>query len=119
MKNGLLNETRYGLKTNSSSYLDGWHGIGPCPRRPPAFCRIRVWPPCPPARTPAGVRLAGKERGGPPTRSIHFCSEHKVKKNVNARFLQKIVTFPAKIRQKANKKISREKIFNKKNVEKN
>ncbi len=77
MKNGLLKETRYDLETKGSTYSDGWHGIEPCPRRPPAFCRIRVWPPCPPVHTSAGVRRAEKGRGGLPTRSNHPLSEHK------------------------------------------
>jgi hypothetical protein len=77
MKNGLLKETRYDFKTKSSTYSGDWHGIEPCPHHPPASGRIRVWPQCPPARTPAGVRLAGGGRGGPPTRLIHCGSEHK------------------------------------------
>ncbi len=65
------------LKQKSCTYSDGWHGIGPCPHRPPASCRNRVWPPYLPARTPAVARLAEKGRGGQPTRSTHALTEHK------------------------------------------
>jgi hypothetical protein len=74
------------LKQKSCTYLDGWHGIGPCPHRPPASCRNRIWPPCPPAHTLEEVRLAGIGRGGRPTRSNLALTEHN-NMNFNARFL--------------------------------
>ncbi len=74
------------LKQKSSTYSGGWHGIEPCPHHPPASGRIRVWPPCPPARTPEGVRLAGKGCGGRPIRSTLALTEHN-NIDFNARFL--------------------------------
>ena len=74
------------IKKNCT-YSDGWHRIEPRLRRPPASGRIRVLPPCPPARTPEGVRLAERGRGGPPTRSTHAWTDHKKNMNFNARFL--------------------------------
>ncbi len=47
---------------------NGWHRIEPRLRRPPVSGRIRVWPPCPPARTQEEVRPSGKGRGGRPIR---------------------------------------------------
>ena len=71
--------TRHGtiLKQKSCTYSDGWHRTGPCPHHLPASCRNRVWPPCPPAHTPEGVRLAGRGRVGRPIRSTHALSKHK------------------------------------------
>ena len=76
------------LKQKSCTYSDAWHGIGPCPHRPPASCRTRVWLPCPLAHTPEEVRLAGTKRGGRPIHSTLALTEHKEKNmDVNASFL--------------------------------
>jgi hypothetical protein len=108
-------KTRHGtiLKQKNCTYQDGWHRIELCPHRPPAFCRTRVWLPCPLAHTPEEVRLAGTKRGGRPIHSTLALTEHKEKICMLMRvFCKKVVTFPAKIRQKINKNQQRKDYLN-------
>jgi hypothetical protein len=75
------------LKQKSCTYQDGWHGIEPCPHRPPASCRTREWLPCPLAHTPEEVRRAGTGRGGRPIHLTRVLTKHKKNMDVNAHFL--------------------------------
>jgi hypothetical protein len=100
------------LKQKSCTYQDGWHRIELCPHRPPASCRTLVWLPCPLAHTPEEVRLAGKKRGGRPIHLTRVLTKHKEKICMLMRvFSNKVVTFPAKIRQKTNKNSAEKRLF--------